>query len=337
MAEPSIPVPLTEPTEETAPPGLLRTIVPPLIAFAIMGVLLYPHADEVWDSAQLVSVKAAVALVLLHLAALVLRAEAWGMCLDGAGARVERRTLHATSAFRFLADTVVPTYVGAWVRVVLLRRLQGRRAPTVGQMITADGVILVVEAVITVGLLSLAVATTSVTWWQAALFALAVALVCAVLVVLRRRFHHRPFARAFDVLRGGERRALLTLVLVVVLLIQPVRFWLALDAVGLDPAAAEALAAFLLTSVFGILPIGPGPSSVGASATVFGSAGLAQAGAAGLILAAAATAAAALYCVYAGPTLLRLRRSRHAEAAATGPAPPSASRAAPSTPSGSGR
>ena len=320
--------------------------MPPLIAFAVLGVLLYPHAGEVWDSAKLVSLEAAAALVVLHLAALVLRAEAWGMCVSAAGARVERPTLHSTSAFRFLADTVVPTYVGAWVRVVLLRRLEGKKAPTVGQMITADGVILLVEAVITVGLLSLAVATTSVTWWQAALFALAVAAVCLVCVMLRRRFRHRPFARAFDVLRGsGHRRGLLTLILAAVLLIQPVRFWLALDAVGLDPTAAEALAAFLLTSVFGVLPIGPGPSSIGATTAVFGSAGLAEAGAAGLILASAATAAAALYCLYGGPTLLRRSRASTATAAGTAAEPaaaepsaaPPASRPAPSTPSGTAR
>ncbi len=146
---------------------------------------------------------------------------------------------------------------------------------------------------------------------------------------LRARFADRPFVQTFEVLRGRGGRTRLVALLVVVLLIQPVRFWIALDAVGLDPSAVEALVTFLITNVYAILPIGPGPSSVGAAATIFGDGQLAQAGAAGLILASSAVMAAALYSVYGGVALAR--RSR------TSPDSASSSRDTPSVPAGTGR
>src|SRR5918995_921969 len=105
------------------------------------------------------------------LVALVLRAESWGLCLDAAGAPVERRRLHSSSSLRFLADTTVPTYIGAWVRIAILRRLGGERAPTIGQMITADGTLLLIEAFITVGLLVACCALVRLSWYWPLLFA----------------------------------------------------------------------------------------------------------------------------------------------------------------------
>ena len=71
--------------------------------------------------------------------------------------------------------------------------------------------------------------------------------------------------RAFDVLSHAQHRVTLTVMLIFVLTIQPVRFWIALHAVGLDASALESLLAFVTTSVINALPIGPGPASVGAT------------------------------------------------------------------------
>lgn len=314
-------------------PSLVRTLLPPLVAFGVLGVLLWPHADEVWRSAKLVSWEVAGALVVLHLVALLLRAEAWGMCVAAAGSPVGRRDLHSSSAFRFLADTLVPTYVGAWVRIAMLKKLDPVRAPTVGQMVTADVILLLVEAGITLVLITAAVGSASVEWWLVPAFAGLLAMVAALVWSLRARFEDRPFVKTFQVLTGGRRRATLVALLAAVLLIQPVRFWLALEAVGLDPSAVEALATFLITSVYAILPVGPGPSSIGAALTVFGDGALAEAGAAGLILASAAVIAAGLYSVYGGAALAR-RSMRRPDASAV---PSEASRDTPSIPLGSGR
>ena len=112
------------------------------IAVVTLGVIVGLNFEEVVDGLSQITFAEAFGLVSLHLLALVLRAIAWGLCLDAAGSRVPPRELHATSGPRFLADTVVPTYVGAWVRIGLLKVMMGPRAPTIGQMISADGVIL---------------------------------------------------------------------------------------------------------------------------------------------------------------------------------------------------
>lgn len=316
------------PEATTARPSLARTVLPPLIAFGVLGAVLWPHAGEMWDSAKLVSWEAGVALVALHLIALILRAEAWEMCVRAAGSPVGRRDLHASSAFRFLADTIVPTYVGAWVRVAILKKLDAERAPTVGQMVTADVILLLVEAGITLVLITVAVGNSSVDAWLIPVFAGALVAVAGVGWALRHRVAERPFARTFLVLRGRGRPVRLTALLAAVLLLQPVRFWLALEAVGLDPSAVEALVTFLITSVYSVLPIGPGPSSIGAATTVFGRDNLAQAGAGGLILASTAVVAAGIYSVYGGIALARRARE-------TGG--PDASRETPSMPLGTGR
>ncbi|MGB0871564.1 MAG: lysylphosphatidylglycerol synthase domain-containing protein [Solirubrobacterales bacterium] len=285
---------------------VVRGVVGPIIAIAVLTALLWPHFDEILTAARLISIEAAIGLIVLHLVALLLRAEAWGRCVAAAGAPVERRLLHSSSSLRFLADTVVPTYIGAWVRIALVKRFDRVRAarpgatptPTIGQMFTADGLMLFVEAVITVGLIAIAVFTSSLEWWWFFVFGAAVLAALLILRWLFRRYRDRDFARTARVLSDAHDRYVLTGLLAVVLTLQPIRFFIAFTAVGLDPTASEALLAFLLTTAFGALPIGPGPSSVAASATLFAGAGIDKTASAGLVLLASAVVAAAVYSVY---------------------------------------
>lgn len=280
----------------------VRGILGPLVGAGVLVALLWPHLGKIGEAIGLVSWKAIAALSALHLLALVLRAEAWGRGTAAAGAPLAPRLLHSTSALRFLADTIVPTYLGAWVRIALVRRLHPatpeRPTPTVGQMITADGLMLAVEAVITVGLVAAAVLTSSLAWWWVAAFSGAVLLLGLILRAVFSRFSDREFAKTLRVLQDRRERFVLTALLVVVLTVQPLRYYIALHAVGLDPTISEALLAFLLTTVFNALPIGPGPSSVAASAALFSSAAIEQTASAGLVLLATAVVAAAVYSVY---------------------------------------
>jgi hypothetical protein len=281
-------------------------------ATAAVVALLASHATEVGEALALASFEQIAALVVLHLVALVLRAEAWGLCLDAAGAPVERRRLHATSSLRFLADTTVPTYIGAWVRIAILRRLGGDRAPTIGQMITADGTLLLVEAFITVGLLVACSMLAGLSWYWPLLFLTLSAAALLGVAALRRRFQGRAWVRAFDVLSHSRRRVMLTVLLVFVLTIQPIRFWIALHAVGLNASALESLLTFIWTSIISGLPVGPGPASVGATVSVFGHEGVGAAAASGLVLAASAFVAAGLYSIWGASTLARERHERPA-------------------------
>ena len=299
--------------------GRTRLVLSVLATVGATGAviaLVATNASDVGDALSMATVEQVSALVLLHLVALVLRAESWGLCLDAAGAPVERRRLHSSSSLRFLADTTVPTYIGAWVRIAILRRLGGDRAPTIGQMITADGTLLLVEAFITVGLLIACSILAGLSWYWPLLFLALSAVALLAVTALRRRFADRAWVRAFDVLSHARHRVTLTVMLIFVLTIQPVRFWIALHAVGLDASALESLLAFVWTSVINALPIGPGPASVGATVSVFGSEGIGAATASGLVLAATAFVAAGAYSIWGGLALVRERREQ--ERAASG-------------------
>lgn len=299
---------------------LILTVGASVGATGAVVALVTSNATEVGAALALASFEQVAALVILHLVALVLRAEAWGLCLTGAGAPVERRRLHATSSLRFLADTTVPTYIGAWVRIAILRRLGGDKAPTIGQMITADGTLLLVEAFITVGLLVACCALAGLSWYWPLLFAAAAGAALLAVTALRTRFADKAWVRAFDVLSHSRHRLVLTVLLIFVLTIQPVRFWIALQAVGLDASALQSLLTFVWTSVINALPVGPGPASVGATVSVFGREGVGAAAASGLVLAATAFVAAGAYSIWGGLALARERERPARTTAAAGSA-----------------
>lgn len=300
---------------------LVRGVLGPFVAICVLVALLWPHFDEIREAWKLISLKAAAALVVLHLIALLLRAEAWGRCIDAAGAPIEKSLLHSSSSLRFLADTVVPTYIGAWVRIWLVKRYDAPRAakpdatptPTIGQMFTADGLMLLVEAVITIGLIIAAVLTSSLAWWWIFVFSAAVGLLLLIVRWIIIRYKHREFAQTARVLQHSGQRYRLAAILAIVLTLQPIRYYIAFKALGLDPSMSDALLAFLLTTVFNALPIGPGPSSIAASAALFADDAVAVTASAGLVLLATAIVAAAVYSIYGAFDLSR--RSRVASTA----------------------
>ncbi|MDX6586661.1 MAG: hypothetical protein QOI31_1134 [Solirubrobacterales bacterium] len=274
---------------------LRRDLAIAAIAVITLGVIVGLNFDEVIEGLSHITFWEAFSLVSLHLLALVMRAIAWGLCLDAAGSRVPPRELHASSGPRFLADTVVPTYVGAWVRIGLLKLMMGTRAPTIGQMISADGVILLVEGGITVVVVvALTFAVGLPWWWSATVIGLAGA-GALIALWLKQRYADRPFVRTFNVLAKRRTLAALTGLLAVVLVVQPIRFWIVINGVGIDADAVEAVLAFLATSVIGGLPVGPGPASVGATGVVFSGEELGLIAASGIGLTATAFVAALVY------------------------------------------
>jgi uncharacterized membrane protein YbhN (UPF0104 family) len=298
---------------------LITGIVGPIVAIAVLVVVLSSRADEISEAWELISTRALIALVLLHLIALLLRAEAWGRCVAAAGAPVEPSLLHSSSSLRFLADTIVPTYIGAWVRIGLVRHYDADRAavpgatptPTIGQMFTADGLTILVEAVLTIGLVVLAVITSSLEWWWIVVTGVAVLVLVLIARLFFQRYSHREFAKTARVLQESNERFRLAALLAVVLTLQPVRFYIAFKALGLDPTMSDALLAFLLTTVFNALPIGPGPSSIAASAALFAGQGIERAALAGIVLLGTAIVAALIYSVYGAIELAgRSRRMR---------------------------
>src|SRR5690349_5883488 len=95
--------PMTEQERRLERKQLIQGIVGPLIAIGILIAILWPHFDDIGEAWELISIKAAVSLAVLQLVALLLRAEAWGRCIEAAGAPIARTLLHSTSSLRFLA------------------------------------------------------------------------------------------------------------------------------------------------------------------------------------------------------------------------------------------
>jgi uncharacterized membrane protein YbhN (UPF0104 family) len=161
-------------TEETPPqaqePRLERRRVLVALGGALIGAaalvaVAVVNRGEFEDAIDLLTWQSVLALAALHLIALVFRAFAWNLCLRAAEREAPAPELHSSSSARFLADTVVPTYIGAWVRIGLLRRMLGDRSPTVGQMLLADVVLLLVEGGITIVLAVAVTFTADIDWW----------------------------------------------------------------------------------------------------------------------------------------------------------------------------
>ena len=162
-------------------------------------------------------------------------------------------------------------------------------------MISADGVILLVEGGITVVVVvGLTFAVGLPWWWSATVIGLAGA-GALVALWLKKRYADRPFVRTFNVLAKRHTLFALTGLLAVVLVVQPIRFWIVINGVGIDSDFVEAVLAFLATSVIGGLPVGPGPASVGATGVVFSGEELGLIAASGIGLTATAFVAALIY------------------------------------------
>lgn len=297
---------------------MVVTLAATVAAIVGLAVVLWHHWDEVGRAIETVSLVSFLAITALQVVAYLMRTQAFGMCVRAAGAHTPTGALHGASASTFLANTVVPMYVGGLVRVAMLRRLAGKEGPTVGQMVTADGVSLFLEAVITVALIVVACTQLDVAWWwPVALGAVCVAAGWGVWQA-RRRLAHREWVKALNVFDDRMKLVVLTVLLAAVIGVQPIRFYVVLHAVGVDVSMLEAVLAFVITSAGAILPVGPGPASVGGVAAVLGHEGLAEAAASGVVLAASAVLAAAVYTGVALGVLAWQRRRGRVAAEAVG-------------------
>ena len=279
-----------------------------VIATGVLIAVLAANWDRVGRAVALISVGTFVSLTALQILAYILRTQAFSILIQAAGARTPAEPLHGASAATFLANGLVPTYIGVWVRVAMLRRLAPEEGPTIGQIVTADGVSLFLEGIITVFLLLLASTQLRIAWWWITLLVVVCGLGALAVWQARRRLAHRQWVRALAVFDSRWKVVGLTAILVLVLAIQPVRFYMVLHAVGLDVSAVQAALAFVLTSTGAILPIGPGAASVGGTAAVLGHQGLAEAAASGVVLATSAVVAGVIYLLVALAALGRQRR-----------------------------
>lgn len=263
-------------------------------SLGLAAVLLH-HRHALGDSLRLASVGDLVILAGLQVIVYGLRTLAWGVCLRAAGSRPPAPELNASAAAGFLANCIVPVYVGNGLRMLVLKRRLGAGGPTVGQLVAADGVSLLVESTVAVVVLAACACTAAVTWWWPVLLALVCGLAGYAVWHARRRLRARGWMRGLDLLASRRDTALLAALVGLVLVLQPLRYLIAVEAVGVDAGALQSFLAFVATTVAGALPIGPGPASIAATSSVAGHEGLSAAAAAGVLLVGTGVGAAALY------------------------------------------
>jgi hypothetical protein len=219
--------------------------------------------------------------ILLQLAALLCRTEAWALSVQAAGGTVGRRRLYRASGIGSLGS-FINAELGVAARIAALRRSAPRESPHVPALAAAELPILAVEA----GLAALAsftlVGPLGLPWW--------VPIVCiVVLVVLSAGLRRlavakgRWLAQGLAITRSLHGRNRLIGLILIAVAAQVARNWMLLRAAGVDASVLDSIALLIALVALGQLPIGP---SLGAAASVVivGPDGVAAAAAAGVLL-----------------------------------------------------
>src|SRR4051812_18067617 len=102
----------------------------------IAAVLAHDRQDFA-HAVGTVPLAALLAAVVLHIATVVARTEAWAVSVRAAGAVTERRTLFQVASLGFAAN-VISGSIGAAVRIWALRRKGGEDVPSAPALMAAE-------------------------------------------------------------------------------------------------------------------------------------------------------------------------------------------------------
>lgn len=234
--------------------------------------------------------------VVVQVAWLLTRSEAWHVCVAAAGADCGRRRLFRAAAIGNIGSIFTPSF-GLAVRIAELRRTAPDNSPRAGTLVAAELPIVVIEIALAAVCSFTLVAPLGIPWW---LPLVALAAGGAVVVALSRlaRCKHHGFWGGLAVLRGLRHRSTIIGLTVAAVGLQVLRNWLILRGVGVEISVFDAMALLIATAALGLLPIGP---SLGMTATVLilGSSGLVATAAAGAILTGTAIVGAFVFAAWA--------------------------------------
>jgi uncharacterized membrane protein YbhN (UPF0104 family) len=279
-------------------------IVGSLGAAALIAHALTGQRDEFQTAISGTALWVLALAAALQLVALLVRSEAWHVCVSAAGGTVDRRILYRASSLGVLGS-VVQGNLAVAARIAALRRSSPAVCPQVPTLIAAEFPILAVEAALAALTSFTLVGPLGLPWWLPLVF---IAVFGTLGVSLRRLALRkgRELWRGLAVLRsrrGGIRVVGLVLVAVFA---QIFRNWLLLHAVGVDASFFDAIAVLIAVVTLGQLPVGP---SVGAAAAVLilGSGGMAAAAAAGVLMTVTGIAGGLCFAGWAGADWLWVR------------------------------
>ena len=283
------------------------TVTGSLLVAGALGLGLWDKRTDFTDALRLAPIWILVAAILLHVAWLVARSEAWHVCVGAAGGKVSRRRLYRAASLGYLGN-IFNGQFGLAVRIAALRRSAPRESPTPSVLIAAELPIVVVE----ISLAALAsftlVGPLGVPWWVP-LICLAFGLTVVAGLTRIARGQRHGFWNGFAVMRGLQGRGSIAGLVLFAVCAQIARNWLILQGIGVDSSVLDATALLIGVAVIGLLPVGP---SVGAAAAVviLGANGVAAVAAAGTLL--TATGALGAVCFASWALVDRLRPSARA-------------------------
>jgi uncharacterized membrane protein YbhN (UPF0104 family) len=221
--------------------------------------------------------------VLLQLAALLSRSEAWHRCVEAAGSTVPRRGVFRASGIGGLGS-IVNGQLGLAARIATLRRSAPAECPRVGALLAAEVPIVAIEVSLAALTSFTLLGPLGLPWWSAVLcVAVSIAAVWGLSTLSRRRT--TGLWSGLAILRSLDGRSRIFGLILIAVFAQIARNWLALHAIGVDASVFDAIAVLIALVTLSQLPLGP---SVGAVAVVLilGSDGVALAAAAGILLSA---------------------------------------------------
>jgi hypothetical protein len=282
----------------------MLTGIGPAVVIAALVIGLWSKRGDFAEAAGSVSLLILGGAVLLQVAWLLLRSEAWHVCVGAAGGRVGRTRLYRASSLGYLGNVFNANF-GLALRIAALRRAAPADSPRPSVLVGAEVPILLIEGALAAVMSFTLIGPLGLPWWLSL-----ASLVAAVALIggLNRlgRVRKEAFWKGLAVMRGlGPRNTIVALVALAVSA-QVARNWLVLTGIGVDISVLDAVALLIATAAIGILPIGPGIGA-GAAVLILGSSGAATVAAAGALL--TATSVLGAFCFAAWGFSDRLRRS----------------------------
>jgi uncharacterized membrane protein YbhN (UPF0104 family) len=247
---------------------------------AILALVLAGRRDEFVTALSGTAVWLLALTALLQLIALLVRTEAWNLCIRAAGGTADRRTVYRASSFGVLGSFVQGQLAVA-ARIAALRRSSPELSPQVPTLIAAEFPILAIEATLAALTSFTLVGPLGLPWWLPLIAVAVVGTLSAGLRHLALR-KGREVWSGLGVLRSARGGARVVGLVLIAVFAQIFRNWLLLHAVGVDASFFDAIAVLIAVVALSQLPVGP---SVGAGAAVLilGSNGVAAVAAAGVL------------------------------------------------------
>jgi hypothetical protein len=267
------------------------TLVAIALALALAG-----HGREFVTALGSAPIWVLSAAVGLHVVWLIVRSEAWSVCIDAAGGSIGRRRLYHASSLGYLGN-IFNGQFGLAVRIAALRRTAPAESPRAPVLLAAELPIVVVEAALAAICSFTLIGPLGVPWWIPLICFAAMA---AVLGGMQRFARHRRegFWAGIAVLRGMRGRSRIIGLVCVAVVLQIARNWLLLNWSGVDASVLDSTALLIALAVVGLFPVGP---SLGAASAVLilGTNGVAASAAAGALLTATAAMGALCFASWA--------------------------------------